>query len=363
MSDFLLRVLRAWMGLPFRVAQLAFPKNRSKAEELVMVQACKAAERRSDHYFSFNMRPKSARFCRCPSDVHYDASDIAVVLQGPLDEADSFTVETARLYSSLYEGMAIIVSTWKDANPRVVEELDGMGVHVVASDYPENPGYGNINYQLASTKAGIDKAMSLGRRYVCKSRTDQRLYAPGAITYFKDLIDCNPVAEGSGPHGRIVCLTAEYAGMFTPFYVSDFLYFGKAEDMKRLFDLPLRKDHIDLPQNITRKQVASCMSCSESYIAYSYARKIDHACEPTVKDYLDFLAKNMVVVDRAQIGFYWHKYDRRYRDHSRHGFHHVGSDPQRYMSVNVNAFQWEEYLTGTMRLDDSVEAYASESLA
>ena len=33
------------------------------------------------------------------------------------------------------------------------------------------------------------------------------------------------------------------------------------------------------------------------------------------------------------------------------------------MSVNVNAFQWEEYLTGTMRLDDSVEAYASESLA
>lgn len=361
MSNFFLYIMRAWLKLPFRIAELMFSQNKAKADELVMVQACKVAEQRSEYFISCNMRPKYSDCSLLPPDMRYAADNIAIVLQGPLDEIDSFTVETVKLYFALYEKIVIIVSTWPDANRSVVNELRELGAYIVISEYPENCGYGNINYQLVSTKAGIEKAISLGKRYVCKSRTDQRLYAPGSITYFRDLIDGHFALSGSDFRNRIVCLSAEYAGMFTPFYIPDFLYFGKSEEMKVLFDIPLRPDDIERPENITRKESASV--CSEAYIAYSYAKGIDADCELSVKGCLDFLANYMIVVDKSQIGLYWHKYDHRYRDHTRYGTHHVGSSPLRYMNININTFQWEEYSTGTMCLDDSVESYSDERLA
>lgn len=359
--NLLLRILRGWVKLPFLVAEIVFAEDKSKADELVMGQICKAAEKKSDYFFTFNMRPKSTSTFPYPACVHYGADGIAIVLQGPLDVEDSFTLETVKLYSSLYENVTIIVSTWVDADPNAVRELENAGAHVVTSEHPRNPGYGNINYQLKSTQAGIDRALSMGASYICKTRTDQRIYAPGAITYFKDLVEAYPVAGGVGDHGRIVCLTAEYASMLTPFYISDFLYFGRAQDIERLLDLPCRSDSIEKPQDLTRAQVASRMTNSESYIAYSYAKKLEAECASDVEAYMDFLARNMIVVDKSQIGFYWHKYDARYRDHARNGFCHIGSSPERYMNTNVGAMQWEQFVTGSMRLDDSVELLAAES--
>lgn len=57
------------------------------------------------------------------------------------------------------------------------------------SERPADPGSGNLNLQLTSTRAGTETARDLGAEYVLKARSDQRLYAPQSLPFLHSLLD------------------------------------------------------------------------------------------------------------------------------------------------------------------------------
>lgn len=63
-----------------------------------------------------------------------------------------------------------IISTWKDEDSSLLEQLSSNGFIIVLNDYPE---YKNTtNYQITCIRAGLLKAQELGFKYAVRSRTD-----------------------------------------------------------------------------------------------------------------------------------------------------------------------------------------------
>jgi hypothetical protein len=168
------------------------------------------------------------------SREYYTGEGIAIVMQGPL--LDDFTINTVCFYRRIFPGAEIIVSTWDDSPLKYVNALKKAGAIVIISHLPENMGCSHINAQLGSTRPGIKKALEDGADYVLKVRTDWRIYYPGALGYLRAL------SEGltNDNSGKMVVIDNSNNRTFElpPFFVSDFLYFGRSEDMKILSEIP-----------------------------------------------------------------------------------------------------------------------------
>ena len=116
-------------------------------------------------------------------------SETAIVLQGPIEHKDNFTLETIRTYQKIFPSEEIILSTWNTISEKELKQFEDLGCHIVLSPYPKMSGRGNINYQITSSYAGVKKAKDIGCKYVIKSRTDQRITKSNIVDYMRNLIE------------------------------------------------------------------------------------------------------------------------------------------------------------------------------
>lgn len=125
----------------------------------------------------------------------------------------------------------VIISTWK-GEPELESK---QGIQVIYSEPLVNPGMGNRNRQLYSSRVGVEKAES---PIVVKTRTDQRIDSLQTMyDYFLQNYQIEEkFLDGSGPKGAIFVV-----GLFSrlPFHPQDHLFWGWKEDMQILFDVPL----------------------------------------------------------------------------------------------------------------------------
>lgn len=88
-------------------------------------------------------------------------NDFCIIVQGPSTYLDILKPKLTRC------GVSVIYSTWEsDKNLYTENDL------VVISDKPHDAGPGNINYQRATTLAGLYKARELGYKRALKLRSD-----------------------------------------------------------------------------------------------------------------------------------------------------------------------------------------------
>ena len=151
---------------------------------------------------------------------------IGIVVQG--DYCLGFTFSVIKKYIAETPGI-ICLSIWKRTYSLTeLRELDCLKdnsrVKVVFSPYPEMSGYQNINFQLQSTKLGIE---SLDTDFILKTRTDF-------------LVDIKAATRAIyGNLNKIVCVQTNCR--FTkPFFVSDFVVGGSKEHVQLYFSAPLR---------------------------------------------------------------------------------------------------------------------------
>ena len=153
----------------------------------------------SDGGFVFSFTKNSlVSHCIRPIDsanyevTHRLASDdervTAVVIQGPLQSKDDFTLETVKIYKKIYPLSPIIVSTWHSESKKDLRDLERAGAVLVVSNKPINTGWGNIKLQVVSTESGLLCARELGCKYVAKTRTDWRMYRPSALQCLNSLL-------------------------------------------------------------------------------------------------------------------------------------------------------------------------------
>ena len=166
----------------------------------------------------------------------YAVDDAAIVMQGPIEYKDNYTVTTAQLYRQWYPNAPIIISTWKnEATDAFREECKKIGVVLLENELPAEPGASHVNYQLESSRQGVEYAkQNTSVKYALKCRTDQRINRSDFLIYFKNLLRVFPT-NGDKLNKRIVVM--EY-DRWTPFYICDFIYFGEITDINRLFNIP-----------------------------------------------------------------------------------------------------------------------------
>jgi hypothetical protein len=103
-------------------------------------------------------------------------SDIAILMQGPIDQNILATIQTVKMYQSYWPEVPVVISTWVSSKRENIESLNELGAFVELSEEPKIPGISNANYQISSTIAGLERISTLGISTALKTRVDQTLF-------------------------------------------------------------------------------------------------------------------------------------------------------------------------------------------
>lgn len=272
----------------------------------VMRFAHRVVNRRGSAFVTAHSRPKAATGVGTWSDPLVEPPRVAVVVQGPPVAEDDFTLESVRIYHKHFPAQPVIVSAWDETPAPVVERLRATGAEVVLSAPPADPGPLNVNFQVVSTRAGIERAKQLGAHFVLKTRADQRVYAPSVAEFLVNVLKAFPVAPGYRQRARIVsCGRSSYK--FGLYQISDQILFGDIDDMERYFSAPQRPSA--LPSDYRDVIGLICRHKSpEAYLASLFLEAVGRPVAWTLADSWDALAGHFCVIDPASLDVYWPKY-------------------------------------------------------
>lgn len=237
---------------------------------------------------------------------------VAIVMQGPLVEEYNFTIETIKIYQKIYPFADVVVSTWKDTTVGLLERLKELKVEVVLSSKPECSGIGNANFQIVSSNAGITRAKELGYEYVCKTRTDQRLYNGKLFDCMMELLKRYPVLHTEGIKERIITLN------FNTFRkrcygVSDFFQFGRTDDILKYWSAPLdERDPLEFDRYCKERELLNSerlnLGICETYFASKFLESLGHNLKWNIEDSEYLYAKYFIILDKEYADIYWPKY-------------------------------------------------------
>lgn len=168
-----------------------------------------------------------------------DCSDITFVVQGPI--ISHVTLGSLLSIRRSFPASPIILSTWKghDASSLVYDELilsDDPGFFYYSDRAGERQN--NVNRQIISTVAGLQRVQT---EYVFKIRTDFNITGADFLQFWNRFPAEDPDYKVFGDK----ILACSYfsrnpsSRMRFPFHPSDLAFFGKTDDMMRLFDVPL----------------------------------------------------------------------------------------------------------------------------
>lgn len=295
-------------------------KGREAEINYLLKSGCKAGEKYSSKYITYRQRNKYSNQEKFIENFALIDEKCGIVLQGPIRKEDNFTIETVKLYKKYYPKALIIVSTWNDIDIQDEICLNKEGASVLKNIKPEKSGLGNINFQIISSKNGIEFAKKNGCEYILKTRTDQRICKRYFLQFFIDLLTQFYITQENVKQDMriIVGPSMVNATMLKPFMISDFLYFGKANDLKKIFDRDL--DETDMTVEERRNWINSIkgkysisefyrITAPETLLIYDFAKKVMmEECEFNIKSYWEFVRDNLICLGWNDIDLLWPKY-------------------------------------------------------
>lgn len=235
--------------------------------------------------------------------------NIAIVVQGPYLDDEAFTRDTLRRYRLYYPECLLILSTWSVPEREIIT-LQKINVDIVINPKPHCPGFSNVNYQIASTNAGVSRARNLGAVFVLKTRTDQRIHNPELFTYLISLQRAFPVtAKHTKQKCRLVACSLNTFKLRL-YGISDMFLFGHVEDMIRYWDLPMDERNPDeLARSLrgTWRDYARMEIC-EVYFCMNFLRNIGRKLPLTLESSFSAISDHFVIIDQNAIGLFWNKY-------------------------------------------------------
>ncbi len=259
-----------------------------------------------DNFLMFHSRPKYARDIKIYSDKLITNPICAIVIQGPIDKENDFTLETIKLYKKIFEDTLIILSILDYEDSDYVDKLRGENIHIVINKKPDHFGPFNINLQLLSSLYGIKKAKELGATHVLKTRADQRIYGTNAIEFLCNLERIFPLAQGYVQKERIIS-TNTFTLKYRPYLISDMTVFGNIDDMLLYWgaDLDIRAP-FSIDDTLSGREITK-LRIAEIYIVTEFLKKLGHELRWTIQDYWQILADHFCIIDSQSIDLYWHK--------------------------------------------------------
>lgn len=345
----------------------------ARGKNSLMCSMCEAYSNTSDEYVSFKKRSKYSKDMIINHEINKEIEDVCILLQGPIKKENDFTIETIKFYRELYPKCFVIVSTWNDEEKKSIDKLKEVGAMVIQSEKPQKTGLGNMNFQLISTKAGINYAEKNNIKYILKTRTDQRLGKNNFLEYLLGLIECFKIKDDYlklGVKERIIVHQGSTGGnMFVPYFISDFLYFGTTKDIKKLFSLDLdeksmsykeRGEWIDSLCGKTSVEEYYNKTAPEIKIIKSYIEKYSgKKVENSVKAYWDFVKNYLVCVSWDDIGLFWFKYNYQNESDIFHLYEERDNN-KRYLQYNWTFQNWFNLYNEKIEYSSNIEKIKNE---
>lgn len=260
-------------------------------------------------YFTYWIRPKyPSKIKNVPA---YFDDDVIIVMQGPYIKKNNFTLENLRYYRKIFPNTIIVLSIWNDCSDYDLKTINKIEkVHVVLNEKPNKIGRANLNLQITNTISGINKAIELGAKYICKCRTDQRMYNKYSLLYMKNMVQKFPVEITDVAKGRIVACSL---GTFSErlYNICDMVIFGYSEDVKLYFDVPLDLNSGGNPNDYLDPIEYAKIRPGEIYFSTNYIEKCGFDLKWSFEDSDYYRNKLFCIIDFESIDLFWGKYTKK----------------------------------------------------
>jgi hypothetical protein len=147
--------------------------------------------------------------------------NFTIIVQGPYLQE---TRQIIQIYRSIPWINNVIYSGWEIAGDLVANEIY---VDQVISELPDNLGIGNRNCQIVSTQGGLQLVQP--DDYVIKARSDQVIWAHSMQKMYNYF--CKHYKD------HLIFTLGMYRQF--PFHPRDHMFWGRGQDLKDLFNIPL----------------------------------------------------------------------------------------------------------------------------
>lgn len=241
-----------------------------------------------------------------PRPILSDKSGI--VVQGGV--VPELTELVLRYHRAAHPAAPVILSVWEETDPALLERLRPWCDRLVLNARPSAGGQGNRNFQLVSTRGGLEAARAMGLAKVLKTRTDLVVMAADVLELGARLQALHPPPAGG--RNRIIT-SGRYTQKYIPYNISDIILFGDTEDLLLYFSAPLdvRPFAIHSPEyrrDTSLGRYSRDRAIPEVYFATHYLTAVGWKVEGTLADYWAALADHWLVVDDEWFDLFWPKY-------------------------------------------------------
>ncbi|WP_422766787.1 WavE lipopolysaccharide synthesis family protein [Photobacterium leiognathi subsp. mandapamensis] len=247
--------------------------------------------------------------------MEIQSKEISFVIQGAVN--NTYAIKVISSIRKNFPESELILSTWNGSN--INEEIRSMLDVVLESEDPgdytnkeDTPI--NVNRQIVSTRNGISKTT---REYIVKTRTDIVFENSNILYELSRNYSRNKLFSISNEFilASDFSTRSHLKGLKVPFWICDFIYAGKRDDIKKLFSLknyPIdffseyEKGH---PKTYQDKRHIYKYT-PESYISYEYLDskktiKFEHSYDnnlEALRYYHNYLINNFVILNKRQLG-------------------------------------------------------------
>lgn len=273
-------------------------------------------------FFSYHFRPKKMEKVIDDSiEIKNKLEKIGIIIQGPLRVENDFTYETIKYYTKVYKECEIILSTWEDEKKEELIKIKKLGIEIIINKKPKSGDINNLNYQVISTKEGINLAEKKGCKYIIKTRTDFRIYETGVDKFLMSLLKIYP-SNTPEQNQRVIGIGLNIRSYDPSF--SDLFQFGTIDEMKKMWDISLNQEgtSASIYNNISKEKyniyLEQCnaierynnISYPEGYILRNYLNKLNVDLGKNLENYYKILKDNFIIIDMEMINLYWDKYSK-----------------------------------------------------
>ena len=264
-----------------------------------------------DNYFSFVLKPKKSDNFNLVSTSKYQNNKFAIIIQGPIDHEDEFTLETVKIYKKIFPNIKIILSTWNNEKQSIIDKFKRENVEIILNEIPKIKGNGNLNLQLKSTYEAINLSKNMKLDYILKTRTDCRIMKPNTLDYLLSLHESFPVKGNDIVDGRLIASSIATC-KYRIYGLTDICVFGALKDVEKFFLYEEEQEIIEKYKFPKNKIINETHIKTEILLTARYLKNIGHELNWTLEDWWSCLSKYFCVVSSSEIDFFWKKYNWQY---------------------------------------------------
>ena len=265
---------------------------------------------KGEGYLTYHSRPKFSKDISTWSDILKKMPRFAIVIQGPIDKENDFTLETVRIYKKHFKNAIIILSTWENENKEYLVNFEKEEIFILLNKLPEYVGEKNINLQIVSSFTGMQKARELKAEYAMKTRTDQRIYSLSVYEFLYNMIKAFPLKYKNEQKERLVGISIN-TFKYRLYNVSDMGMFGNIDDMLLYWGVELdNRGPESFPPYVPCRTLLELakLRVAESYLETEFFKKINRNFDFTLKDSWKAYAEHFIIVDKESLDLFWKKY-------------------------------------------------------